>query len=275
MRTFFVILALAVMAFGIYGCEEEQDRRDAERTVERAGRDAERAAEQAAREAERASRDIERNVNRELDRAEAELDRVREKLEETELSEEEIDRIARDVEESVSKGLARVGQVLEEIGTRIQEDADVNVVDFRDFRSLLPSELMDMERVDWEGSNKSAFSMRFSKLEAIYESDDNRMEIAILDLGTMKGLATMGFDFIDKEIDQEDRNGFKRTREFEGWPGLETVEFHDGHRQFTGVVIVEKRFVIAVEAEGEDLDKDFLDELFDEMDIRDLERMAR
>lgn len=264
MRTFFVILALAVMAFGIYGCEEEQDRRDVERTAERA-----------AREAERAARDVERDVNRELDRAEAELERVREKLEETELSEKEIERIAQDVEESVSKGLARVGQVLEEIGTRIQEDADVKVVDFREFRSLLPSELMDMERVDWKGSNKSAFSMRFSKLEATYESRENRMDIAILDLGTMKGLAAMGFDFIEKEIDEEDRNGYKRTREFEGWPGLETVEFKDGNRSFTGVMIVEKRFVIAVEAQGTDLDKDFLEDLFDDMDIRDLERMAR
>jgi hypothetical protein len=158
MRTFFVILALAVMAFGIYGCEDEQDRRDAERTAERAAQEAERAVEQATREAER-------NLDRELERAEAELDRVREKLDETELSEEEIERIARDVEESVNNGLARLGQVLEDIGTRIQEDADVKVVDFREFRALLPSELMNMERIDWKGSNKSAFSMRFSKLE--------------------------------------------------------------------------------------------------------------
>lgn len=171
--------------------------------------------------------------------------------------------------------MARLGQVLEDIGTRIQEDADVKVVDFREFRALLPSELMNMERIDWKGSNKSAFSMRFSKLEATYESRGNRMDIAILDLGTMKGLAAMGFDFIEKEIDEEDRNGYKRTREFEGWPGLETVEFKDGHRSFTGVVIVEKRFVIAVEAEGDDLDKDFLEDLFDDMDIRDLARMAR
>ena len=264
MRTFFVIFALAVMAFGIYGCEEEQDRRDAERTAERAARDAERAA-----------REVERDVNRELEKAEAELNRVREKLEDTELSEEELYRIAKDVEESVTNGLARVGKVLEEIGTRIQEDADVKVVDFREFRELLPSDLMGMERVDWKGSNKSAFSMRFSKLEASYESDDNRMDIAILDLGTMKGLAAMGFDFIDKQIDEEDRDGYKRTREFEGWPGLETVEFKDGNRKFTGVIIVEKRFVIAVEAQGTDLDKDFLDELFDDLDIRDLERKAR
>ncbi|MDA0874931.1 MAG: hypothetical protein O3C45_07690 [Bacteroidetes bacterium] len=275
MRTFFVILALAVMAFGIYGCEDEQDRRDAERAAERASREAERAS----REVERSAREVERSVDRELERAEAELERVREKLEDRleskELTDEEIERIAQDVEESVTNGLARLGEVLDQIGTRIQEDADVQVVDFRDFRDLLPSDLMDMERVDWEGANKSALGMRFSKLEASYEAGNNRMDIAILDLGTMKGLAAMGFDFIDKEIDQEDRNGFKRTREFEGWPGLETVEFHDGHRSFTGVLIVEKRFVIAVEAQGDELDKDFLEDLFADLDINDLERMAR
>ncbi|MDE2996169.1 MAG: hypothetical protein OXT73_05455 [Bacteroidota bacterium] len=265
MRTFFVILALAVIAFGIYGCEDDQSRSEEYRVSEEFERDVER--------------DVERSVERELERAEEEIrraqERVERELEESELTDEEIQRIKKDVEESVSTGLARVGKVLEEIGTRIQEDADVEVIDFRDFRDLLPSELMDMERIDWNGSNKRALGMRFSKLEASYENDENWMDIAILDLGTMKGLAAMGFDFIDKEIDEENRDGYKRTREFEGWPGLEVVEFHEGHREFTGVLIVEKRFVIAVEAHGDDLDKDFLEELFDDLDIRDLERMVR
>ena len=262
MRTFFVILAVAVLAFGIYGCEEEQDHR----------RDADRVSEEVAR-------DIERDLDRELDRAAKEIDRVRDRIDEhlddQELSDEEIERIKRDVEESVTTGLARVGKVLEEIGTRIQEDADVDVVDFREFRELLPSDLMDMERTDWEGANKSAFGMRFSKLEAVYENRDNSMEIAILDLGTMKGLAAMGFDFIDKNIDEENREGFKRTRTFEGWPGLESVHYRDDITDITGVLVVEKRFVIAVEASGEDLQKDFLEDLFDDLDIRDLERLAR
>lgn len=262
MRTFFVILALAVFAFGIYGCEEEQDRR----------RDADRVTEEVAR-------DIERDLDRELERAEEEIDRVRDRIEEQlddeKLTKEEIERIKRDVEESVTTGLARVGKVLEEIGTRIQEDADVEVVDFREFRELLPSDLMGMDRIDWEGANKSAFGMRFSKLEASYENRDNNMDIAILDLGTMKGLAAMGFDFIDKDIDEENREGYKRTRTFEGWPGLESVQYHDDYTDITGVLIVGKRFVIAVEASGGDLPKDFLEDLFDDLDIRDLERLVR
>lgn len=261
MRTFFAILAVSVLFFGIYGCEDEQAQRDDTRV------------------SEEMTRDIERDLDRELERAEEEIARARERiereLEDSELTDEEIERIKKNVEESVSSGLSRVGQVLEEIGTRIQEDSDVSVVDFRDFRDVLPSELMDMERIDWNGANKSALGMRFSKLEAQYEGRNSEMDVAILDLGTMKGLAAMGFDFIDKNIDEEDRDGFKRTREFEGWPGLESVEYHEGHTEMQGVLIINKRIVVAVNAKGERLKKDFLEDLFDELDIRDLERLIR
>ena len=261
MRTFFVILAVGVMFFGIYGCEDEQSRRDDSRV------------------SDEVARDIERNLDRELERAEEEIDRVRDRIEDRfddeHLTDEELESIRKEVEESVSTGIARVGKVLEEIGTRIQEDSDVAVIDFRDFRDVLPAELMNMERVDWNGANKSALGMRFSKLEARYEGRGGNMDVAILDLGTMQGLAAMGFDFIDKNIDEEDRDGFKRTREFRGWPGLESVEYHDGHTEMQGVLIIDKRIVVAVNAEGERLKKDFLEDLFDDLDIRDLERLIR
>jgi hypothetical protein len=265
MRTFFVILAIGVMLFGIYGCEDEQAQREEFVVSEEAARDVER--------------DIERSVDRELERAEEEIRRARERieseLEEAELSDEEVERLKKDVEESVSRGLARVGKALEDIGARIQEDSDVEVVDFREFREIFPSELMGMERIDWSGANKSALGMRFSKLEAEYEGRNMGMEIAILDLGTMKGLAAMGFAFIDKNIDEEDRDGFKRTREFEEWPGLESVEYQDDRTEMQGVLIVKERIVIAVNAEGSRLEKDFLEDLFDELDIRSLERAIR
>jgi len=257
MRTFFVILAVGVLFFGMYGCEEEQNRREDSRVTEEVSRDVERELERAEREIERARERIEREI------------------EDSDLSDEEVERIKRDVEESVTNGLSRVGQVLEEIGSRIQEDSDVEVIDFREFKDILPSELMNMDRVDWSGANKSALGMRFSKLEARYEGRNANMDVAILDLGTMKGLAAMGFDFIDKNIDEADRDGFKRTREFEGWPGLETVEYHDSHTEMQGVLIIDKRIVIAVNAEGERLKKDFLEDLFDDLDIRDLERLIR
>ncbi len=261
MRTFFVMLAVGVLFFGIYGCEEEQQRREGGIV------------------SEDVAREIERDLDRELERAEQEIDRVRDRLEERfneeDLTDEQLESIRKEVEESVSTGIARVGRVLEEIGARIQEDAEVNVTDYRDFQELLPDELMDMDRRNWDGSNKSALGMRFSKLEAVYEGRRSNMEIAILDLGTMKGLAAMGFDFIDKNIDEEDRNGYKRTREFRGWPGLETVEYREDSTEMQGVLIVDQRFVIAVNAEGERMDKDFIEDLFDELDIRDLERMAR
>jgi len=259
MRTFVVAAIVAFFLFGIYGCSETEDERQRDRV------------------AEEVARDIERDLDRELERAEEELERVRDRIEDEfdkdHVTDEDIERIQRDVEESISTGLARVGKVLEEIGNKIQEDADVDVTDFREFRDVLPSELMDMQRVDWDGANKSALGMRFSKLEARYENNQTEMDIAILDLGTMKGLAAMGFDFIDREIDEENRDGFKRTREFEGFPGYEAVEYHDNHTEMQGVVIINERFVVAAEIEGRELSKRFLNQLFDELNLRKLARM--
>ncbi len=260
MRAFLVLAVVALFVVGIIGCEEEVDRRDEDRR------------------SERIERDLERDLDRELDKAEEELDRVRErledKLEEEDLRKEEIDRIQREIEESVLTGIARVGQVLEKIGNKIQEDSDVEVVDFREFREMLPDEIMGMDRVDWDGANKDALGMRFSILEANYEGSESHMEIAILDLGTMKGLAAMGFNFMDRQIDEENRDGFKRTRSFQGYSGFESVEYHNGHVEMQGVVIIAKRFVIAADVEGENLEKDFLEDLFEELPLRRLERLG-
>ena len=184
-----------------------------------------------------------------------------------------MERITREVEESVATGLSRVGRIVEEIGSRIREDANVEVIDFRAFQDLLPISLMEMERVDWSGENKTVLGMRFSKLEARYEGPTSDMEIAILDLGTMKGLAGMGFDFIDQNIDEASQDGFKRTREYQGWPGLESVEYHSDRTDIQGVVVIGERIVVAVNAKGERLKKDFLSTLFTGLDFGVLKQM--
>jgi len=257
-----VLAVLAIVAFfivGIIGCEDENSRRDADRV------------------SEDVAREIEDDLDRELERAEERIEDLRDKIEdrfEENMSEAELEELSREVEESVATGLAKVGKVIEDIGARIQEDADVTVVDYHEFYDLLPDDFEGMEQVDTDGDNKKAFGMRSSKLEAEYEGDDAEMEIAILDLGTMKGLAAMGFDFIDREIDEENSDGFRRTTKFGGFPGYEAVHYDDDEAEMLGIVIVEGRFVVTVNIEGEDLDKDLVQDFFDDFSFRRLRRLA-
>ncbi len=229
--------------------------------------------------AEDRAKRIERDVDRELERAENEIGELRERLEEKldrDLSDEELDKISEEISTSVESGITSLGEALERIGSRLKEDSKVSVVDYRDFKELLPEEAAGFELVSVSGSNKSALGIRFSRLEARYESpdSDSGMELAILDLGTMKGITAMGFDWIDREIDSEDINGFERTTKFGGYPGFESAEYQGSKVKTHGVVIVENRFVVVVNVEGEGVDKNVLEKVFDEISFRRLRSMG-
>lgn len=281
MRSFFAIAFIGILFLGIYGCADEDQPTPVltEETMQEADQGAKQdgTPEDEQPSEQRLKEDIGRIVEQGIKKAERELGKTRERIErsieDSTLTDQELERITREVEESVATGLSRVGRIVEEIGSRIREDANVEVIDFRAFQDLLPISLMDMERVDWSGENKTALGMRFSKLEARYEGPSSDMEIAILDLGTMKGLASMGFDFIDQNIDEASQDGFKRTREYQGWPGLESVEYHSDRTDIQGVVVIGERIVVAVNAKGERLKKDFLSTLFADLDFGALEQM--
>ena len=88
-------------------------------------------------------------------------------------------------------------------------------------------------------------------------------------------LLSMGFDYIDREIDEEDRDGFKRTRKFAGYPGFEAAQYDGRNAEMQGVVIIEERFVVALNIEGRNVDKDIIEHIFDDFPFRRLRRLAQ
>ncbi|HAY36420.1 MAG: hypothetical protein HOC28_04485 [Bacteroidetes Order II. Incertae sedis bacterium] len=256
-RKLSLLTLVAFLAVTFVGCEDNSDENERKEFAE----------------------EIERNVDREIDRAEESLENLRERIEDKideRLTEEEIEEIGREIEETVESSLSRLGRTLERIGDRMQEDSEVEVVDYRKFKDLLPDQMGGMMRVDMDGKNANALGMRFSKIEASYVSKQNEMEmeIAILDLGTMQGLATMGFDWIDRKVDKEDVDGFERTTKFGGYPGFESAQYKDDRTETQGVAIIENRFVVAANISGTNLDKQVLDAVFDQFSFRKLSRLA-
>lgn len=245
------------------GSDSQETRRD---EFAESSEDFERELEDITRELER---DLERN-QRDIERAQRMLE---ERLERT-LNDEEMDKLRREIELSVQTGLAAVGETLEKIGARLKEDAKVEVVDYREFKELMPERVAGFRMINQNGTNKSALGIRFSKLEANYENGDNHMELAIFDLGTMKGLTAMGFDWVDRKIDNEDADGFEKTTKFGGYPGFESAQYNGNMTSTQGVVIVENRFVVSVNIEGKNLDKALLSEVFDDISFRSLRRLA-
>ena len=252
-----LVSCLGLLLFTSVGCGEQSDERISE---------------------DRA-RKIERDIDQELEHAGDEIrdlgDRLEDKLDQH-LTEEELDKITQEIESTLESGIASIGESLERIGKRLKEDSKVTVVDYRDFKELLPDRMQEFKLTNIGGSNKSGFGMRLSKLEADYENESNdaQMEIAILDLGTMKGITSLGFDWIDNEIDNEDINGFEKTTKFGGYPGFKSAEYEGPNVKTHGVAIVEDRFVVSVNVQGRNLDKDILEKVFSEFSFRRLRRMA-
>lgn len=244
-----VVCLIAVMTLNVTGCAEDSEKRR--------------------------SKDLAEQIEEDLNRAEERIDEIWERLDDS-MTEEELKDLGREIEESIESGLKRVGRLLGKIGDRIEEDASVVVIDYRDFKQLLPGDIEDMELVKIAGANKSALGIRYSKIEASYVSDqkDVEMDMSILDLGTMKGLARMGFDFIDRKIDKENIDGFERTTKFGGYPGFETAHYSGRHTERVGVAIVENRFVVIVKIEGTNLDKDILENVFNDFSFRRLKKLS-
>ncbi|NBW94354.1 MAG: hypothetical protein EBR20_08375 [Bacteroidetes bacterium] len=256
MRILTTLFISGVLFVSLSGCDETREHIKDTRTVEK---------------------EVERTIERGAERAEREIERVRKRIErrveEKKLTEEDVEDIRRDVKESLSTGLSRVGRLLDEIGTRIEENADVEVIDFAVLDDFLPSSLLGMDRVEWSKEEKSALGMRFSKLEARYEAPSGTMEIAVVDLGTMKGLAGMGFDLIDRNMDQSDQEHLRHAWEYKGWPGYVSVDADKEKTEVQGVLIVKERIVIAASIEGEELTREVLVDLLDALKIQRLEKL--
>jgi len=148
----------------------------------------------------------------------------------------------------------------------------VEVVNFRKLKELLPEELDGMKRTGFSGEKTNSFGIKISKAEGKYKSEDNkqRIEITIIDMGSMKGFAGMtAFAWSWAEIDKETDDGFERTFEYKGHKAFEkyNTKYQDGEVQ----VFVAKRFM--VEVKGNDTPMEKIRSSLNEVNIGDLESM--
>ena len=154
----------------------------------------------------------------------------------------------------------------------MSSEETVEVVNFRKLKALLPEEIDDLKRTNFSGEKTNAFGIKVSKAEGQYKSEDNKqkIEITILDMGSMKGLAGMtAFAWSWAEIDKESDDGFERTFEYEGHKAYEkyNTNYQDGEVQ----VLVAKRFM--VEVKGNDVPMEKIHSALEEINFGDLESM--
>lgn len=160
-------------------------------------------------------------------------------------------------EEAVKQAMGSEGEVVEP-------------VDFRVLRDMLPEDLPGMERTNAEGQKSGAMGIKVSQAEGTYQGEDNsRVEITIIDMGTMKSAAMFGYAWLMAEIDRESDTGYERTTKFKGYPAYEKMERRGGTERFESQVVVGERFIVAIKATN--ATEEQIEEARDSIDYDELE----
>lgn len=149
-------------------------------------------------------------------------------------------------------------------------------VDFRDLKDLLPDEVGGLDRTSSEGERGGAFGIQVSTATGEYEDGNEWIKISIADLGTLTGLARMGYaTWLQTEVDRESDRGFERTRKFRSggkeYPSYEKFEGTGDEGDCEIQIWVAERFVVSVE--GRNVEMDQCEEARDEISYRQLDRM--
>lgn len=281
MRLASVLLFLLFLAFIVSACDDsgeydsesiseeirdqiEEVEEDLERTRERL--------EERLQQAEEAIRDELEDFEDDDSVTKEELEQLRSRMYE---SARKIQEELRDSDKGFELAMQDLSSALEQIGKALTDDSDIEPVPYSKLRDLLPRKVAGMERYDTDGSSKSVLGIRVSKIEGKYEGARSDMTIAIVDLGSISGVAALGMDFIDAKIDREFGDGFEKTTEIDGNPAFVEVENRGRGKRYSALIMVAERFMIVIEAEGRDLDSDIIEEVVDRISLRRLKRLAR
>jgi hypothetical protein len=125
----------------------------------------------------------------------------------------------------------------------------VEPVDFRELKALLPETLVGLKRTKSEGEKSAALGIASSKAGAQYgEEAGKRLELEIVDMGTLKGVGALALDWLGVSIDRESDDGYERTSMFEGCRMHE--EFSKSSGRGATTLIVADRFIVKAEGTG-------------------------
>ena len=173
-------------------------------------------------------------------------------------------------EEEIEEILENLGETIERMGNAWDETSDVRSVGSDELRDLFHSEIAGMERTNINSDRSGGFGISITTVEARYRGQRTDLELTVVDLGSLSGIAREGMDMIDAEFDSESDGEYVRSDRIDGYPAK--IHFEQGrrHDELGVAVFVGDRFVVAMKAEGTDLTEELIEDVFDDFDLDDL-----
>jgi hypothetical protein len=175
------------------------------------------------------------------------------------------------MQENYPQGMDKMKQAMEKMGEAMA-GGKVDPVDFRELKALLPEEAGELKRTEATGEKTAQMGIKVSKAEATYErgEEPGRINISILDMGTMKGFAAMGsYGWALADVDKESDSGYEKTTMYSGCKAFE--KYDNDSRSGEIQVLVADRFM--VEVHGSDVSMSELKATLNSVDLGKLKRM--
>lgn len=171
------------------------------------------------------------------------------------------DLVAEEPPKNLEEALKRVGDAL--------GDGEKSVA-AADLKTLLPEEIAGLKRTSYE-AERAGIGIKVSKAHAEYADGDRRASLMITDLGAVSGLARMGMELFETELDSADENGFERTTEYKGHKSFQRLQ-RSGEQSIAEIMVfVSDRFTVHLD--GQNVPFEELLEAMDQIDIGKLSAM--
>ncbi len=179
------------------------------------------------------------------------------------------------MEEKINRQLAEAVQEATGATARLNMDSlgfdglrDVEVINFRELKKLMPVSAAGMPRTKQIGETTSALGLTFSQAEASYGSERKRIDATLIDSGGAGMLVASMAGFTKLQVDKETENGSERTLTLDGHPAYETYAHRGGRITSNLSVLVSDRFIIQLTGTG--VGADALHEVYGDFDIASL-----
>ncbi|MFK8057340.1 MAG: hypothetical protein AB8F78_14545 [Saprospiraceae bacterium] len=145
---------------------------------------------------------------------------------------------------------------------------DVEVINFRELKKLMPKSAAGMDRTKHIGETTSAMGFTFSKAEARYGEGDKRIDATFIDSGGAGSLLMGMAGFANLNVDKETEQGSERTLKIDGNQAYEKYSNRNGRITSELSVLVNERFIVTLK--GKDVDADDLMDVYKDFSLSSL-----
>jgi hypothetical protein len=143
-----------------------------------------------------------------------------------------------------------------------EDGEDTAAMTAEEMQETLPEELAGLTRTSTERQSMGAGGMNISQAEATYEGDGKSLEIRLMSGAVMAGPA-MAFTMV--QFDRTTEDGYERTIQYEGMPGMQEYEESGDDRHAVMTVLVNNNLMVRIEAEGMTMEE--VEDVFDDLDL--------